>query len=478
MNDFFDASFMQSIVVWIMNSIGYYLILKKCGGKPLLGLIPVVREYQISLCADREKEGRTFAVLAGLEIISEIITSFLERGTPSFVILQVFYLAFILAGLLYQIRIYDGLCYTFGRRRRWLWLWFLAEPIVALVWGFSNRFQPMQKPEVFDEKEGVKESGIKARKISEGLTVDIKERTAVDFFKKKYLLKDIHLTIPKGHMVLLLGGSGAGKTTFVNAVTGYEKADASILLNDQNIYREYKKMKYDVGFVPQLDLMRGNDTVYRTLADAATLRLPSGITVFKRRRRVREVLEEFGLATLSHSLVEKLSGGQRKRLSIALEFISDPSLFILDEPDSGLDGVVARGLFEKLRSIADSGKIVVVITHTPDRVIDLFNDVIVLAKDSSRTGRLAYYGPVKDAYDFFGKNSMEEILLSINQKDEGGEGRSDEFIEKYADMKSLSGDNKIEIKESDENPETTSADKNEKESGTQNTEEKDGGEKE
>jgi ABC-type multidrug transport system ATPase subunit len=105
----------------------------------------------------------------------------------------------------------------------------------------------------------------------------------------------------------------------------------------------------------------------------------------------------------------------------------------MDEPDSGLDGVAARKLFEKLRDIADEGKIVIVITHTPDRVIDLFDDVIVLAKDATRTGRLAYYGPVKEAYDFFGKESMEDILLSINQKDEGGEGRADEFVEKYAD---------------------------------------------
>lgn len=190
-------------------------------------------------------------------------------------------------------------------------------------------------------------------------------------------------------------------------------------------------MKYDVGFVPQQDLMRGNDSVIRTLMDAATLRLPESVDRVSRRERVMQVLEEFGLSSIRNSLVEKLSGGQKKRLSIAMEFISDPSLFILDEPDSGLDGVVARGLFEKLREIADSGKIVIVITHTPDRVIDLFDDVIVLAKDSSRTGRLAYYGPVEDVYGFFGKESMEQILLSVNQKDEGGEGRADEFVESY-----------------------------------------------
>ena len=190
-------------------------------------------------------------------------------------------------------------------------------------------------------------------------------------------------------------------------------------------------MLFDIGFVPQQDLMRGTDTVKLTLSDAASLRLPSGVPKKERKERIEAVLEEFGLRAIENSLVDKLSGGQRKRLSIAMEYISDPSLFILDEPDSGLDGVVARGLFEKLRAIADEGKIVIVITHTPDRVIDLFDDVIVLAKDASRTGRLAWYGPVDESYKFFGKDSMEEILLSINQKDEGGEGRADEFIEKY-----------------------------------------------
>ena len=107
-------------------------------------------------------------------------------------------------------------------------------------------------------------------------------------------------------------------------------------------------------------------------------------------------------------------------------------LFILDEPDSGLDGVVAKSLFKSLRAIADEGKIVVVITHTPDRVIEMFDDVIVLAKDAARIGRLAYYGSVTEAYEFFGKSSMEDILLSVNQTDEGGEGRADEFVEKYA----------------------------------------------
>jgi ABC-type multidrug transport system ATPase subunit len=153
---------------------------------------------------------------------------------------------------------------------------------------------------------------------------------------------------------------------------------------------------------------------------------------------VESVLEQFGLASVKSSLVEKLSGGQRKRLSIAMEYISDPFLFVLDEPDSGLDGVIARDLMRRLRKIADQGKIVIVITHTPDRVADLFDDIIVLAKDSRRTGRLAYYGSIDEAKEFFGTDTMEGILRKINQKDEGGEGLSDEFVKKYAERQVVS----------------------------------------
>ena len=200
-----------------------------------------------------------------------------------------------------------------------------------------------------------------------------------------------------------------------------------------NVYDEYDKMKYSIGFVPQVALMRNNDTVYRTLMDAALLRLPESTPRKELTARVNSVLEQFGLSSVKGSLVAKLSGGQRKRLSIAMEYISDPFLFVLDEPDSGLDGVIARDLMKRLRAIADQGKIVIVITHTPDRVISYFDDVIVLAKDSRKTGRLAYYGSVDDAKEFFGQDTMEGILRLINQKDEGGEGRSDEFVLRYAE---------------------------------------------
>lgn len=415
---------------WAAYSIGLIGIFRKCNVKWFWAFVPFAKEYFLGLCAYKEEEGRMYARLALIEYVYYLVDGYIDHDSALFVLLSVIFISIAIARIIYTVRITAGLCEVFGKKKSWIWIWFFFEGISALIWGYNKKFVPSKK--VVKIEDGVKSYGVDADATDEGLTVNINSRTIIDFFKKKYLLKDIHLSIPKGHMVLLLGGSGAGKTTFLNAVTGYEKADAEILLDKQNIYDDYEKLKYDVGFVPQQDLMRSNDTVYLTLNDAASLRLPSKVSYSEKKKRVKEVLDDFGLTAIKNSLVEKLSGGQRKRLSIAMEFISDPSLFILDEPDSGLDGVVARNLFEKLRSIADSGKIVVVITHTPDRVVDLFDDVIVLAKDSSRCGRLAYFGPIEDSYAFFEKKTMEEILLSVNQKEEGGEGRADEFIDKYA----------------------------------------------
>ena len=388
--------------------------------------------------AGREKEGRVTAFLQGASILLAIAELFLSEildFDSSAYNLLIFLTTFVgLIYLVYTVRVYLGLIEVFDRKRRWIILWVLFEWIAAPLWGWLKKYQPLWKADEMKVSAANYFSGSRAAVLDQGLTVNLEERTAKEFFKKKYLLRDIHMYVQPGHMVLLLGGSGAGKTTYLNAVNGYEKAKAEVVLNGRNMYSDYKDMKYDIGFVPQQDLMRGSDSVYRTLADAAILRLPATFTKAEREARVEEVMEIFGLTPVKNNLVVKLSGGQRKRLSIAMEFLSNPALFILDEPDSGLDGVMARELFQQLRLIAGQGKIIIVITHTPDRVIDLFDDVIVLAKDSNRTGRLAWFGPIEEARSFFGKDKMEEIVKSVNREEEGGEGRADEFILKYAEV--------------------------------------------
>lgn len=267
------------------------------------------------------------------------------------------------------------------------------------------------------------------------LSINIEKRTATSRFRRKLLLKDIKMKIYPGELVLILGGSGVGKTTFINAVMGYEKAKGVITSGSTNIYKEYSDVKYQIGFVPQYDLIRRDDTVFYTVYNAAEIRMPASTTKEEKAARSHEVLELFGLESEADSLVSKLSGGQRKRLSIAVEYISDPRLFILDEPDSGLDGVMARSLMNNLRVIADQGKVVMVITHSPDRVSDLFDKVIVLGKDSQTgAGRLAFYGDIDEAKGFFEAPTLEAIVKKLNRKSEGGEGMADEYIQKYAEM--------------------------------------------
>ena len=424
------------IILQILYIAGMYGIFQKCGLKGWYALLPCLREDKFGEIVGMEKEGRVTAMLQGLSIIlhetSLILYGRAGSDDTGFFIIAVVQFLINLSLLIYMIRLCRALCEVFDRKKRWTFLWVTLSCIPALMWGWMKKYQPLWKVDEMRHDAASFFSGSKAAVLDQGLTVNLEERTATEFFKKKYLLRDIHMYIQPGHMVLLLGGSGAGKTTYINAVNGYEKAKAEVVMNGRNMYKEYKDMQYDIGFVPQLDLMRGSDSVYRTLADAATLRLPSDFTREEREARVNEVMEIFGLTPVRNNLVVKLSGGQRKRLSIAMEFISNPTLFILDEPDSGLDGVMARELFQQLRQIADQGKIIIVITHTPDRVIDLFDDVIVLAKDANRTGRLAFFGPIDEAREFFGKEKMEEIVKSVNRQEEGGEGRADEFIMKYA----------------------------------------------
>ena len=444
---FTSGVFVLNWAIRILFIVGMWMIFVKCKRPGWWALIPGWRDYQFARSCDRENDGRMYLLLSAVIFISGFIVGFfdfsdekmvdnlIERHAFGVLVVLGIYFTVAIAHFVYTIRIYTAACTLFGVKKRWLWLLIIFGRFCPVfIWGVFKKYQPQFIYVDERDREGAALSGITVDAMESGLTVNIEERTAMDFYKKRYLLRDIHLNIEPGHMVLLLGGSGAGKTTFVNAVNGYEKAKAQIILNGSNIYDEYGKMKYKIGFVPQMDLMRGNDTVSRTLIDASKLRLPASMPAAKRRERTKEALQFFGLEPVKDKLCDKLSGGQRKRLSIAMEYIANPDLFILDEPDSGLDGVMARELMEGLRKIADQGKIVIVITHSPDRVIDLFDDVIVLAKDSGLTGRLTFFGPIEKAKEFFERERMEQIVLRINRKEEGGEGLADTFIEKYAEV--------------------------------------------
>lgn len=436
MKDIIIAVFSDSDTYFrLLMVIGFWKIFQKFGENKWLAIVPIVRTYKLSCCADREEEGRIWCIADFFAAISIGVLEAMRHlsvGRTTLYMMVIVVMVFSAVDFIYSIRVYAGICEIFGKKKCTV-LWVFFEGIMSCIWGFSSKYQPVNRV-IEEDESAAAESGTEVKTIDKGLTVNINERVYKSLFKKKVLLKDIHFNVEPGNMVMLLGGSGAGKTTLLNAITGYEKADAKIMLNGVDVYDRYDKMKYKIGFAPQQDLIRYNDTVYRTLYDAALLKLPVEMTSKERHERVNEVLDIFGLTPSKDSKVAHQSGGQKKRISIATEYISDPYLFILDEPDSGLDGIMARDLMQRLHDISREGKIVIVITHTPDRVVDLFDKVMVLAKDNNRSGRLVYFGAIDEAKEFFGTEKMEDIVKAINRKEEGGDGRADELIEKFLEV--------------------------------------------
>lgn len=248
--------------------------------------------------------------------------------------------------------------------------------------------------------------------------------------KKKMLLKDINLDVNAGDFVLVLGGAGAGKTTFLKSLLGEYRANGEILLEGIDLYRNFKMLKHKIGIVPQFATTRDSDTVYHTIMDAAVSKLSGEYAKDEIQKRVDEVLDKMMLSQLKSSLIKNLSGGQKKRVEVALQSVSDQKIFILDEPDSGMDYASRMDLMRNLKECTSDGNVVAVISHSPDEPADLFTKVIVLAKSKEdQVGHLAYYGDVKNAYSFFGVTKLSEIVMEINY--EGGHGKANEFIEKF-----------------------------------------------
>lgn len=264
------------------------------------------------------------------------------------------------------------------------------------------------------------------------MNVNINEvRVTNRLFKKKTLLKDINLDVEAGDFILILGGSGAGKTTFIKSLLGDIRSDGEILLKGMDLYKNFKMLKYKIGLVPQFPTTRDDDTVYHTIMDAAKIKLAADYSKEEIKLRVEAIIQKMMLTSLRNNFIKNLSGGQKKRVEVAIQAIGDQEIFILDEPDSGMDYATRVDLMSNLKSCTDTGGVVSVISHSPDDAANLFTKVIVLAKSKTdEVGHLAYYGDVSNALTFFGVGKLSEIIMEINY--EGGKGRADEFIRKFA----------------------------------------------
>lgn len=234
----------------------------------------------------------------------------------------------------------------------------------------------------FDETDGVR---VEAVKLNKRVRKDLN------------LLQDISLVFQKREFIVVVGQSGGGKSTLVDAISGYRPAsEGQVFVNDVDVYKNFDVIRHNIGFVPQKDIIHMDLTVYEALEYAARLRMPSDTTVQERQQRVAEVLADLDLTHRKDVKIAGLSGGQQKRVSIGVELLTKPGLFFLDEPTSGLDPGTETALMQLMRRLADQGRTIILITHATKNVM-LADKVVFLA----RGGYLAWFGPPDEALQYF-----------------------------------------------------------------------------
>ncbi|MFC8667378.1 FHA domain-containing protein [Streptomyces sp. NPDC057199] len=243
------------------------------------------------------------------------------------------------------------------------------------------------------------------------VSLDVQDLSVAVDKGRKTLLDRVSFPVGEKCLLAVVGPSGAGKSTLLNALTGQRPADRGTVLYDgRDLYRDYAELRQRIGLVPQDDILHAQLTVRRALTYAAQLRFPQDTAKAERRARVDEVVRELGLEQRVGQPIHSLSGGQRKRVSVALELLTKPSLLFLDEPTSGLDPGMDRSVMHMLRGLADDGRTVIVVTHSV-LSLDVCDRLLVLAPG----GKVAYYGPPDETLAFFGYEQWPEAFEAFER---------------------------------------------------------------
>ena len=223
------------------------------------------------------------------------------------------------------------------------------------------------------------------------------------------ILNDVSITIAPGELVAVIGESGSGKSTLVKALAGVSRPDqGTVTLNGEPVTAR----QTDTGYVPQDDIVHGLLTVREALRYAAQLRLPPDAEARSVERTIERVMAEVGLDERADTRIDRLSGGQRKRASVASELVNRPSLLVLDEPTTGLDPRLEGQLMDLFRRLAEPGaRAVVLVTHATVS-LDLCDKLAVMG----RGGELVFYGPPAEAQRFFGTTSYEGIYHALEER--------------------------------------------------------------
>lgn len=223
------------------------------------------------------------------------------------------------------------------------------------------------------------------------------------------LLKGINAVFAKGTLTAVIGPSGAGKTTFTSIVAGLNApTEGHVLFDGYDVQQNIELLRSRIGFVPQDDVVHRKLTVDAALEYAAKLRLP-GSTKAERTEIINHVLDELELTGRRGNRVDQLSGGQRKRVSTAIELLTSPELLILDEPTSGLDPALDLTVMTMLRQLADAGRVVIVVTHSLAYINKLCDNVLMLAPG----GKPAFFGTVAELGQAFHGQEWADIFTAV-----------------------------------------------------------------
>lgn len=266
-----------------------------------------------------------------------------------------------------------------------------------------------------------------------GISVDARDVVVVRGRGNHSFITSDHvdMMVSPGEMVAIIGGSGAGKSTIMNVLCGYLKPkEGGVYINGNDLYRHFDILKSSFGYVPQSDIVYNNLTLYDMLKYTAQLRLPQDLGDEEREKAIKHAIALVELNEKKDSLIRNLSGGQRKRASIAVELLSDPKLLFLDEPASGLDPGTERSLMQSLRRMANTGKTVILVTHSTLQ-LSMCDKIAFMG----RGGRLCFLGNEREALDFFETDDVVDIYAKITD-------HPVEWQEKYREVSSPSKENK------------------------------------
>ena len=287
-----------------------------------------------------------------------------------------------------------------------------------------------KKDNIFISKYLLKIDG-KAKDLSDELAISAIgiEKVYPNQKKGKKALHKMDISVPSRSLLAIMGPSGCGKSTLLKSLNGESPpTKGRVLIFNQDLITNYEYLKTQIGYVPQDDIVHKQLTVEQSLFFAAKLRI-ANISKADIKVKIDQILSELNISHIKNSLISDISGGQRKRVSIAIELLTDPMLLFLDEPTSPLDPQTIEDFLNILKKLSENGTTVIMVTHKPED-LDYMDEVIFMADNNG--GKIVYYGDSTQYKDYFNVNNAVSVFSQISGNN------SKKWVEKYSNPRPLS----------------------------------------